>query len=75
MALVLFPAATVGLSMLPLMIFHQIQLVVCSVIASRLGRASETGPEAQPATGAATGWVIGSTSVSSEVGPGMGEEP
>ena len=38
MALVLFPAATVGLSMLPLMIFHQIQLVVCSVIASRLGR-------------------------------------
>jgi sodium/bile acid cotransporter 7 len=24
--------------MLPLMIFHQIQLVVCSVIASRLGR-------------------------------------
>jgi sodium/bile acid cotransporter 7 len=38
MALVLFPSATVGLSMLPLMIFHQIQLVVCSVIASRLGR-------------------------------------
>jgi sodium/bile acid cotransporter 7 len=38
MALVLFPSATVGLSMLPLMLFHQIQLVVCSVIASRLGR-------------------------------------
>ncbi len=37
MALVLFPSATVGLSMLPLML-HQIQLVVCSVIASRLGR-------------------------------------
>jgi solute carrier family 10 (sodium/bile acid cotransporter), member 7 len=35
---VLFPSATVGLSMLPLMIFHQIQLVVCSVIATRLGR-------------------------------------
>jgi solute carrier family 10 (sodium/bile acid cotransporter), member 7 len=51
MALVLFPAATVGLSMLPLMIFHQIQLVVCSVIASRLGRqtaedsAGEAGEE------------------------------
>ena len=30
MALVLFPAATVGLTMLPLMIFHQIQLVVCA---------------------------------------------
>ncbi|WP_424398471.1 bile acid:sodium symporter family protein, partial [Mycobacterium sp.] len=38
MALVLFPAATVGVIMLPLMIFHQIQLVVCSVIASRLSR-------------------------------------
>ncbi len=40
MALVLFPAATVGLTMLPLMIFHQIQLVVCAVIASRLARGS-----------------------------------
>src|SRR3984885_8407993 len=38
MALVFFPAATVGLTMLPLMIFHQIQLVVCAVIASRLAR-------------------------------------
>jgi sodium/bile acid cotransporter 7 len=38
MALVLFPSATVGLIMLPLMIFHQIQLVVCAVIASRLSR-------------------------------------
>jgi SBF-like CPA transporter family (DUF4137) len=33
-----FPAATAGVIMLPLMIFHQIQLVVCSVIASRLSR-------------------------------------
>jgi sodium/bile acid cotransporter 7 len=38
MALVLFPAATVGLIMLPLMLFHQLQLVVCAVIASRLSR-------------------------------------
>jgi solute carrier family 10 (sodium/bile acid cotransporter), member 7 len=38
MALVFFPSATVGVIMLPLMIFHQIQLVVCSVIASRLSR-------------------------------------
>jgi sodium/bile acid cotransporter 7 len=44
MALVLFPSATVGLSMLPLMIFHQIQLVVCSVIASRLGRQAVEAP-------------------------------
>jgi len=49
MALVLFPAATVGLTMLPLMIFHQIQLVVCAVIASRLARdAGETGPASAP---------------------------
>ncbi len=38
MALVLFPAASVGLIMLPLMLFHQIQLFVCAVIATRLGR-------------------------------------
>jgi solute carrier family 10 (sodium/bile acid cotransporter), member 7 len=38
MALMLFPAATVGLIMLPLMLFHQIQLLVCAVIASRLSR-------------------------------------
>jgi solute carrier family 10 (sodium/bile acid cotransporter), member 7 len=37
-ALVFFPAATVGVIMLPLMIFHQLQLVVCSVIAGRLSR-------------------------------------
>ncbi|ORW08228.1 bile acid:sodium symporter family protein [Mycobacterium kyorinense] len=38
MALVLSPAATVGVIMLPLMLFHQIQLLVCAVIASRLSR-------------------------------------
>ena len=42
MALVLFGNATVGLIMLPLMIFHQIQLIVCAVIASRMSR---SGPE------------------------------
>jgi solute carrier family 10 (sodium/bile acid cotransporter), member 7 len=50
MALVFFPAATVGLTMLPLMIFHQIQLVVCAVIASRLAReADETSSQAATA--------------------------
>ncbi len=38
MALVLFPASSVGLIMLPLMLFHQIQLFVCAVIASRMAR-------------------------------------
>jgi len=41
---VLFPPATVGLIMLPLMLFHQIQLFVCAVIASRLARGGEPGP-------------------------------
>jgi solute carrier family 10 (sodium/bile acid cotransporter), member 7 len=41
MALVFFPAATVGLTMLPLMIFHQIQLVVCALIAARLARRAD----------------------------------
>ncbi len=41
MALVLFPATTVGLTMLPLMLFHQIQLLVCAVIASALSRNTE----------------------------------
>jgi solute carrier family 10 (sodium/bile acid cotransporter), member 7 len=49
MALVLFPAATVGLTMLPLMIFHQIQLVVCAVIAGRLARDAEGAIPASPA--------------------------
>jgi sodium/bile acid cotransporter 7 len=49
MALVLFPAATVGLTMLPLMIFHQIQLVVCAVLASRLAR--DGGENASAPTG------------------------
>jgi sodium/bile acid cotransporter 7 len=44
MALVLFPPATVGLIMLPLMLFHQIQLFVCAVIASRLARGGELAP-------------------------------
>ncbi|ORX04138.1 hypothetical protein AWC30_10170 [Mycolicibacillus trivialis] len=41
MALVLFPAATVGITMLPLMLFHQIQLIVCAVIAGRLARTAD----------------------------------
>ncbi|SON59751.1 hypothetical protein MSIMFI_01235 [Mycobacterium simulans] len=46
MAWVFFDAATVGLIMLPLMLFHQIQLVVCSMIASRLAREAADEPGA-----------------------------
>jgi sodium/bile acid cotransporter 7 len=35
MANILFPAATVGIMVLPLMIFHQIQLMTCAVLAKR----------------------------------------
>ncbi|ERT11474.1 hypothetical protein O185_19375 [Photorhabdus temperata J3] len=38
MANVLFPAATVGVMLLPLMIFHQIQLMVCAILAQRYAR-------------------------------------
>ena len=40
MANVLFPATTVGMMVLPLMIFHQIQLMVCAVLAQRYARRS-----------------------------------
>ncbi|CDH27219.1 putative membrane protein [Xenorhabdus bovienii str. Jollieti] len=38
MANVLFPAPMVGVMLLPLMIFHQIQLMVCAVLARRYAR-------------------------------------
>jgi sodium/bile acid cotransporter 7 len=38
MALVFFGTGAVGLIMLPLILFHQIQLFVCAVIASRMSR-------------------------------------
>ena len=38
MALVFFGTGAVGLIMLPLMVFHQIQLYVCAIIASRMSR-------------------------------------
>ena len=38
MANVLFPVAAVGAMVLPLMIFHQVQLMVCSVLAARYAR-------------------------------------
>lgn len=45
MAMVLFPAATVGVIVIPLMLYHQVQLLVSSVLATRLG--SETAGEAK----------------------------
>ncbi|MEV6137566.1 bile acid:sodium symporter family protein [Nocardia sp. NPDC051990] len=54
MASVLFTGHPVGLIVLPLMIFHQIQLLTCTVLAQRYARSAEpdlvtTEPSAQPA--------------------------
>jgi len=38
MAKVLFAAPQVGMMLLPLMLFHQIQLMVCAVLAQRYGK-------------------------------------
>lgn len=44
MAGVLFPAATIGVVLLPLMLFHQLQLMACALIARRLeAHSSESG--------------------------------
>lgn len=41
MANILFPSAAVGIIVLPLMIFHQVQLMVCSMLAQRYKKAGE----------------------------------
>lgn len=38
MANILFPAHLVGIILLPVMIFHQIQLMVCAVLAQRYAK-------------------------------------
>ncbi|MDG3009803.1 bile acid:sodium symporter [Rhodococcus sp. D2-41] len=53
MATVLFAGHSVGLIVLPLMIFHQIQLVVCAALAQRFAKKSgelELQAQAQPQT-------------------------
>lgn len=44
MATVLFGPALVGMIVLPVMIFHQIQLLVCAVIARKMGERNEPAP-------------------------------
>ncbi|MFL0239086.1 bile acid:sodium symporter family protein [Mycobacterium sp. SMC-17] len=47
MATVLFAGHPVGLIVLPLMIFHQIQLITCAVLAGRWGRQADAEAERQ----------------------------
>ncbi|MBK0004844.1 MULTISPECIES: bile acid:sodium symporter family protein [Erwiniaceae] len=41
MANILFPSSAVGIIVLPLMIFHQVQLMVCSMLAQRYKKSGE----------------------------------
>lgn len=41
MANILFPASVVGMMVLPLMIFHQLQLMICAVLARRYRRQTD----------------------------------
>ena len=43
-ATVLFPASLVGIMVLPIMIFHQIQLIVCAILARKLGASAPEEP-------------------------------
>ncbi|NBA95962.1 bile acid:sodium symporter family protein [Pseudomonas sp. R5(2019)] len=45
MAQVLFVGSTIGVLILPLMLFHQIQLMVCAVLAQRFAKRPESVPE------------------------------
>jgi solute carrier family 10 (sodium/bile acid cotransporter), member 7 len=45
MAGVLFPLAQVGMIVLPLMLFHQIQLMVCAALARRYAASDPTAHE------------------------------
>lgn len=40
-ATILFSPATVGIMVLPIMIFHQIQLIVCAILAKKLGERAD----------------------------------
>ena len=49
MAKVLFPAQSVGAVVLPLMLFHQMQLMVCAVLAARYRRRVDDAQAIEPA--------------------------
>jgi sodium/bile acid cotransporter 7 len=53
MANILFPAAAVGIIVLPLMIFHQVQLMVCSFIAQRYKKKNDAALKASATQGKA----------------------
>ena len=60
MANILFASSSVGLIVLPLMLFHQIQLMVCAVIARRYAaRRDRTGDTAGLGAAASSSASVG----------------
>ena len=55
MASILFPAASVGLIVLPLMIFHQLQLMACAVLAQRYAARPRVSAQPSPLAAASAG--------------------
>jgi sodium/bile acid cotransporter 7 len=49
MANILFPATMVGLAILPVMVFHQIQLMICAFLARRYAERAEMETATRPA--------------------------
>jgi sodium/bile acid cotransporter 7 len=62
MANILFAGRPVGLIVLPLMLFHQIQLVVCAVIAQRAGHRFQMAERARAHEAAARLAAAGTSS-------------
>jgi sodium/bile acid cotransporter 7 len=58
MAKVIFASHAVGPAVLPLMLFHQIQLMVCAALAQRWGRRAEPSPSPGSASGKAPPVVL-----------------
>jgi sodium/bile acid cotransporter 7 len=50
MANVLFAGSAIGMTVLPLMIFHQMQLMVCAVLARKYAERADAQPVASPVT-------------------------
>ncbi len=59
MAGVLFPGPDLGMILLPTMLFHQMQLMVCAVLARRWAQEGKPEAEAPPAGSRAAAWSGG----------------
>ncbi len=54
MAAIIFSGGSVGIVVLPLMIFHQVQLMICSWLAARYARQDDASPRASATTSPGT---------------------